>query len=459
MIFIVTLAIIVLLTAMLLSFAQNMRTEALSSANRLSTIQAEAIEHGAEQWVLAQVEAGAPDVLAVTTVAADTLPLGGGYFWLLRTDPDQDTTHAFGITDEAGKVNLSTAGATRLMALPGMTNEAAASIVDWCDGDEIATAGGVESSYYTTLAEPYSSKNARLETPEEVLLIKGVTPEMLYGYDRNQDGVIDDIERSVGGVAGLFNSSTESARGISPFTTVCTVERNVASDGSARVNVNSRNTSQFNQQVRALLTNAAQAQKTLTSRRIDDILVNLNLYISRQLQSNPNGSPIPTPGVFYTASKMTAEEFGAIADKITTSGLRNLRGMININTASKQAMATLPGLTSGDADTLAGARDDADKTNYTWIFTTLSGDKAANISGSITTRSYQYSADILAASPDGRAFKRVKIVVDARQSPAKIIYRKDLTSLGWPLDASIQQQLKAGLGLSTGSSILKMGAI
>ncbi len=457
-IFIVTLGIIVVLTAMLLSFAQNMRTEALSSANRLSAIQAEAIEHGAEQWVLAQVEAEAPDALSVTTIAADSLPLGGGYFWIIRTDPDQDTTHAFGITDESGKVNLSTAGVTRLMALPGMTDEAAASIVDWCDGDENPTAGGVESAYYTTLAEPYSSKNARLETPEEVLLIKGITPELLFGYDRNRDGVIDENERAVGGTAGLFNSSTESARGISPFTTVFTVERNVASDGSARVNVNTRNTGQFNQQVRSLLTTAGKTKTTFTEQHINDILVNLNIYIARQLQSNPNGNTIASPGVFYTASKMTAEEFGAIADKITTSGSRNLRGMININTAGKQALAALPGLTSAEAETLVGARADANKTNIAWIFTALAGDKAAGISGSITTRSYQYSADILAASPDGRAFKRVRIVVDARHSPAKIIYRKDLTSLGWPLDPSIQQQLKAGLGLSTGSSILKIGA-
>lgn len=458
MIFVIALGIIVVLTAMLLSFAQEMRTEALSSANRLSAIQAEAIEHGAEQWVLAQVEANAPDALDITSIPADTLPLGNGYFWVLRPDPDQDTTHAFGISDESGKVNLSNAGVTRLMALPGMTNEAAASIVDWCDGDENPTAGGVESSYYTTLAEPYSSKNARLETPEEVLLIKDVTPELLYGYDRNRDGVIDESERAVGGTAGLFNSSTEAARGISPFTTVFTVERNRAADGSARVNVNTRNIQQFNQQVRNLLVTAGKTQDTLTEAHINDVMVSLNLYINRKLQANPNANPIPSIGEFYTASKLTAAEFGAIADKITTTGARNLRGMINVNTASKQALATLPGLVASDADLLVGSRTEADKSSIAWIFTALSADKAVGITGRITTRSYQYSADILAASPDGRAFKRVRVVIDARQAPAKIMYRKDLTSLGWPLDPSIQQQLIAGLALSTGSSILKMGA-
>jgi hypothetical protein len=38
----------------------------------------------------------------------------------------------------------------------------------------------------------------------------------------------------------------------------------------------------------------------------------------------------------------------------------------------------------------------------------------------------------------------VRIVVDARQSPSKIVYRKDLTYLGWPLPAQIRTALKAG---------------
>jgi hypothetical protein len=58
-----------------------------------------------------------------------------------------------------------------------------------------------------------------------------------------------------------------------------------------------------------------------------------------------------------------------------------------------------------------------------------------------------YSADIVAVSGDGRAFKREKIVVNVTASPAKIVYRKDLTSLGWPLTPDIRQDLRSGHGL------------
>ncbi len=100
MIFIVALAIIVILTALLLVYAQEMRTESLASANHLSAAQADGVEVGAEQWVLAQVETfttplsgttGSANVgfgqTDLTTIPAAGLQVGGGYFWLLSPNP------------------------------------------------------------------------------------------------------------------------------------------------------------------------------------------------------------------------------------------------------------------------------------------------------------------------------------------------------------------------------------
>ncbi len=47
----------------------------------------------------------------------------------------------------------------------------------------------------------------------------------------------------------------------------------------------------------------------------------------------------------------------------------------------------------------------------------------------------------------GARFKRVQIVVDVRQVPATIVYRRDLTSLGWPLPKEIRDSLRAGQGV------------
>ena len=55
-------------------------------------------------------------------------------------------------------------------------------IKDWIDeDDEVTGFGGAEDSYYQSLDKPYSCRNAPLESPDELLLIKGITPEFYYG--------------------------------------------------------------------------------------------------------------------------------------------------------------------------------------------------------------------------------------------------------------------------------------
>ena len=79
------------------------------------------------------------------------------------------------------------------------------------------------------------------------------------------------------------------------------------------------------------------------------------------------------------------------------------------------------------------------------------------IGGRITGKSYQYSADILAVSGDGRSYKRVRIVVDGSTTPARIMYRKDITGLGWPLDEQTRQNLRDGLGVDSTVQARGMG--
>src|SRR5579872_2616723 len=56
-IFVVALATVVVLSALLVVYAHEISTESIASANRLAIAQAAGIEQGAEQWVMAQIEA------------------------------------------------------------------------------------------------------------------------------------------------------------------------------------------------------------------------------------------------------------------------------------------------------------------------------------------------------------------------------------------------------------------
>ena len=94
----------------------------------------------------------------------------------------------YGVTDEERRLNLNTVKTQKILADllrfgPALgdseAGDLAASVFDWKDEDDVLNAGGAESRYYKLLPEPYLAKNAPLDSIEELLLIKGVTPEVL----------------------------------------------------------------------------------------------------------------------------------------------------------------------------------------------------------------------------------------------------------------------------------------
>ncbi len=57
------------------------------------------------------------------------------------------------------------------------------SILDWRDHDNLKRTHGAESAYYLKRRVPYRAKNAFFDSPEELLLVRGVTPDLYYGSD------------------------------------------------------------------------------------------------------------------------------------------------------------------------------------------------------------------------------------------------------------------------------------
>ena len=104
----------------------------------------------------------------------------------------------------------------------------------------------------------------------------------------------------------------------------------------------------------------------------------------------------------------------------------------------------------------------ADLSTIAWVSTAIGQTKAAAVASLITVHSYQFSADIVAVSGNGRAFRRYRAIVDATTSPPPVLYWKDLTYLGWPLDPTILTTLRSGTGTagaasSTGGPVMKVG--
>ena len=60
-----------------------------------------------------------------------------------------------------------------------------------------------------------------------------------------------------------------------------------------------------------------------------------------------------------------------------------------------------------------------------------------------TTHSYQFSADIAAVGPFGRGYRRMKFIFDVSDGSPKILYRQDLSRLGWALGDKARETLVA----------------
>jgi hypothetical protein len=155
-------------------------------------------------------------------------------------DPIQlSQAYHFGVIDEAGKINVNALLALDdgkgdvahavLMALPNMTDDVANSILDWLDPDDTPRTDGAEEDYYSALDTPYHCKNGPLDSLEELLLVKGVTPQLLYGNDLNRNGVLDPEEDDGSGQVDL---------GWSAYLTVYSREPNTDINGNARVFIN-----------------------------------------------------------------------------------------------------------------------------------------------------------------------------------------------------------------------------
>lgn len=183
-----------------------------------------------------------------------------------------------------------------LLGLPGMTLQIADSILDWLDPDDVPRPYGGERDVYSSRG--YVPKNGPFESVEELLLVNGVTPQLLFGQDIDRNGNIDFNEAKVnismpmstgtsstgtstggasmsgastaGGIGSFSSSGSSSSgntagmlasasmtQGWAAYLTVYSHESNLRPDGQPKINVNAVDLQQLYQAISAVLGNEA----------------------------------------------------------------------------------------------------------------------------------------------------------------------------------------------------------
>jgi hypothetical protein len=151
----------------------------------------------------------------------------------------------------------------------------------------------------------------------------------------------------------------------------------------------------------------------------------------------------------YLQSGMTSAEFAQIANGITTTTTPYIYGRVNINTANATVLSCLPGMDSGTAQQLVTYRQQNPNNigSIAWIVDALGASspvvQALAQGNYITTYSYQFTADIAALGPHGRGYRRTRFVFDLSSGAVQIVYRQDLSRLGWALGKSVRNTYAA----------------
>jgi type II secretory pathway component PulK len=426
--------------------------------------------------------------------------------------------YRFGVVDESGKINLNSllqidpsgnAGSQMLMMLPNMTQEIANSILDWMDTDDTPRQGGSENDYYSGQSPPYQCKNGPFDSLEELLLVSGVTPQLLFGNDRNRNGVLDP---------GEDDGTGQTNPGWLPYLTVYSRESNADSQGNPRIYLNDGNLNELNTNLTtAVGQNLAQfiiayrlyggsssgggsgsgsggtgsssssssssgssalsgADSSAVATQINSDMANSsNMKLTKisSLFSLVNASVSVKVGTGNSQRTITYNSplkdpnqqqqlLPLLLDETTTSPNAELAPRININTASQVVLSALPGLSDSDVQTILtnrpqisdGSTPDPSFQTVAWLVlqANFSISKMQTLENYITARTQVYRIQSLGYASNGGPVARVEAVIDTNLGRPRVLYWRDLSELGKGFDLSQANSNNSGSNNSGSTS-------
>ena len=255
----IVLVVVAMLTLAAYNYTQTMLTELEATTMYGSDVQArEAADSGVEY--VATILANRkdpnlenlihnPNVFLGKTVSPSARLRGNARFTIIAPVEHDVRGNAirYGLMDESAKLNLNLLDRlkleeeqvqTLLMKLPNMTTEIADAMLDWIDKDDTKRPYGAESAVYEALTPPYKAKNGPLESIDELLLVQGITPALLYGEDANRNGLLDPNENDGNSSPPLDNADGVLDHGWAAYLTAHSREANRRADGTRKIDVN-----------------------------------------------------------------------------------------------------------------------------------------------------------------------------------------------------------------------------
>ena len=351
----------------------------------------------------------------------------------------------------------------RLMALPGMTEDIADAILDWIDEDDQPRAYGAEESYYMGLTPAYRPRNGPLTSLDELLLVRGVTPELLYGIDSNRNYVLETSETPRGAVALVDNYNGQMSRGWAAYLTLFGMELLDSPDGEEKFDLNSRDLEQLYDDLNPLVgadeakfivlyrqygpadEDAEGSTTSVGSFRVDfdkeastEIgsvldLVGVNVPVQENEQA-----PVQLIASPWQDAAGTAQSLLELMDYAHAQPDSLIKGRVNVNQASRAVLLSIPVMTETMADQIIGSRvpnvdpvyDSGRHAIWLWSEGILDLEEMKEIEPYVTAGGDVYSCQIAGYFEAAPMQSRVHVVLDRTGSTVEALQWEDWGHLG-----------------------------
>lgn len=357
------------------------------------------------------------------------VPFGRGQFRVFRRGrQDEGGGIVYGVSDEESRLNINQATVDQFTNVVGMTPDVAAAVVDWrSDENSPVTPGGAKSDYYLSLQPPYLPRNGPFQTVRELLMVRGVTREQLFGQDAAQNGLLGSEGDGGDGMPSDNESSSLEDAGWSAMMTVDSSDDDVSAGGQDRVNIQSADEAALTG-VRGITSGIA---KAIIAYRGQNQFKSLADLLDVVAPSQNRGGKTNATSSNASGPKVISEDLlRDVADELTAASDQKLAGTINVNTAGIDVLICLPGVDRELAQAIISYRQsEGFLPNIAWLLKVpgMTRDIFKLIAPLVSVRSETYRIVSEGRVTSTGARQRIQVIVHVGLNDIDTLsYREDL---------------------------------
>ena len=295
---------------------------------------------------------------------------------------------------------------------------------------------GANADYYASLQPPYQPRNGPFETVRELLMIRGVSPDLLFGNDQHQNGFLPAADNDEENPASADNLPADVDGGWASDLTVDSSDANVNAAGADRVNIQTADETSLSAVsgiTPAIARAIVQFRNQNQFQSIADLL-DVTPPQNQNVQAGTSGAvasgqPDPLSGTDPGSRVIDETLLMEIADDLTVTSDRNQAGLINLNTAGLETLLCLPGMDREHAQAIISfARSQGSFSNIAWLLKVPGMDRQLfkQIAPFVTTRSETFRILSEGRIKSTGTSQRIQVTVRVSQSDViTLSYRED----------------------------------